>query len=288
MPTGKIVLRTTEEFMSDYTPVYTPIYSIFLGGKARQYDAEVGAVNFKRAEAIGDIRANRMTPKDTEIKQINVTDALKAYKKYFFANQYIISDLQDQEGAEDVVAQVLDEHHVQADELLMLGDGTAPGNVINNGLYYSGDSNYLLEASIEIPLTDRLSALHTAVVASATKANQVAGRKVVFFYGDAVAALVGSIYTQSSRSFKTVLQEVLGPNYTIVVLPTASVPAGASGWIIANLDQVTLHYSVLPQLFRQGQNEEHMYYWFNFLMGSMMLEVQVKNGIIRQPITFAV
>ncbi len=288
MPTGKIVLRTTEEFMSDYTPVYTPIYAIFLGGKARQYDAEVGSVNFKRAEAIGDIRANRITPKDTEIKQINVTDSLKAYKKYFFANQYIISDLQDQEGAEDVVAQVLDEHHVQADELLMTGDGTANNNVINNGLFYSGDSNYLLETSYEVPTTDRLVALHTKVVASASKANQIAGRKVVFFYGDAILPLFGSIYSQSSRSFRAVLQEVLGPNYTLVELPATAVPDGSSGWIIANLDQVQLHYSVLPQLFRQGENAEHMYYWFNFLMGSMMLEVQVKNAIIRQPITLAV
>lgn len=288
MPTGKIVLRTTEEFMSDYTPVYVPIYSIFLGGKSRQYDAEVGAINYKRAEAIGDIRANRITPKDTEIKQINVTDTMKSYKKYFFANQYVISDLQDQEGSEDVVAQVLDEHHVQADELLMLGDGTAMNNTINNGLYYSGDTNYLLESPIEIPTTERLSSLHTAIVTTATKANQVAGRKIIFFYGDAILPLFGSIYPTSSRAFSAVLQEVLGGNYTFVQLPKAATPPGSSGWIIANIDQVVLHYSVLPQLFRQGQNEEHMYYWFNFLMGSMMLEVQQKNAIIRQPITLAV
>ena len=116
-------------------------------------------------------------------------------------------------------------------------------------------------------------------------ANQVAGRKVIFVYGANISPLVSSVYPTAVRAWKTALLEVLGPNYSVVEVPASATPPGAAGWIIANMDQVKLHYTVLPELMNQGQNEEKMYLWFNFLMGSMMLEVLAKDGIIRQPAT---
>ena len=114
MPTNKIALRSVEMYMADYTPIYAPIYPLFLNGKAVQHSAEVGKVENRRVTAVGDIRARRLTPKDTVIAQVAAMDSKKTFKKYFFANQYTLSEIQDREGAEEVVTQVLDEHHVQA------------------------------------------------------------------------------------------------------------------------------------------------------------------------------
>src|SRR4051812_26135560 len=133
MATNKVLLRTVDEFMADYTPVYQPIYPLLLG-KSQAYAEEVGQVNFKRANTVGDIRAHHITPKDTEIRQIAVGESSKAFKKYFLANQFIQSLLQDQQGIEDVVAQVLDEHQKQMDELILLGEGTSNSTMFNNGL----------------------------------------------------------------------------------------------------------------------------------------------------------
>lgn len=288
MTTNKIALRTVEEFMGDYTPIYQPIYPLFLGGKSQQYAAEVGKLDFRRVEAVGDIRARRITPKDTDIQQVSVMEGKKTFKKYFLANQFTISQFQDLQGVEEVVAQVLDEHQLQSDELLMLGEGTSASNVLNNGLFFSGDANFTLENSVEIAATDRLYDFHNKVVATANKANQVAGRKVVFFYGANVLPLVNSVYATAVRSWKAALLEVLGNNYSVVEIPSAATPANNDGWIIANMDQCKLHYTELPRLMSQGQNEEKMYLWHNFVMGSMMLEVLAKDAIIRQPATLAV
>lgn len=287
MPTNKIVLRTTEEFMSDYTPIYQPIYPLFLS-KSQQYDREVGKHNFRRMEAVGDVRARRITPKDTEIKQVNVTEGFRSFKKYFFANQFQLSEFQTREGAEEVVSQVLDEHQLQADELFLLGEGSSPETVLNNGLFYSLDPNYTLKSSAAIASGDtRLVDFHNKIVSLANSANQVAGRKLMLFYGSDILPLYNSIYASAARAWKSVLGDVLGPNFSYAELPSAATPAGASGVIIANLDQVKLHYTVFPELLAQGQNEENMYLWFNFLMGSMMLEVTAKDGVIRQPLTLA-
>ena len=285
MATNQIELRTVDEFMTDYTPVYQPIYPLFLGGKSQSYSREVGKLDFRRIQAVGDIRAKHITPKDTEIRQVSVMEGRKSFKKYFLANQFTLSEFQDRQGVEEVVAQVLDEHQLQSDELLMLGEGTSENDVLNNGLYYSNDANYTLLPSVEIPTADRLYAFHNLMVATAQRADQVAGRKVIFVYGNAIAPLVASVYPTAVRAWKAALLEVLGANYSVIKIPTVATPPGANGWIVANMDQCKLHYTVLPELMNQGENEEKMYLWFNFLMGSMMLEVLAKDGIIRQPAT---
>lgn len=287
--TNKIALREVEQFMSDYVPVYQPIYPLFLG-KSQQYSQEAGKMDFRRVQTVGDIRAKHITPKDTEIRQISVKEGAKTFKKYFLANQFTLSQFQDRQGVEEVVSQVLDEHQVHMDDMLLLGEGTSASTMINNGLYWSDDANYTLESSAEV-LEDAndnyLADLHTKVMVNVQKANQVAGRKVIIFYGSSILPLVNSVYPSAVAPFKGVLQGVLGSNYSQIQLPEACTPSGANGWIIANLDQCKLHYTTLPQLMAQGQNEEKMYLWFNFLMGSAMLEVLAADAIIRQPATLS-
>lgn len=285
--TNKIVLREVDAFMADYTPVYQPLFSLFLGGKSQQYSQEVGKMEFKRLEAVGDLRMKHITPKDTEMKQIAAKEGSKIFKKYFLANQYVQSSLQDTQGIEDVIAQVLDENNKLQDDLLMLGEGSSAGTVVNNGLYWSSDANYVLETSAEVDNANAwLTDLHAKIVTSKIKADLVSGRKVLFFYGADLLPKINGLYSASGKPFKTALQEVLGANYSLAEIPADVTPSSANGYIIVNMDQVKLHYTSVPVLKAQGVNEENMYSWHNFLAGSMMLEVLVAKAIIRQPLTF--
>lgn len=287
--TNKVVLRTIEEFMAGYVPVYQPIYPLFLG-KSQSYDEQAGVLNFKRIDTVGDIRGKHITPKDTEIKQIAAMEKTKTFKKYFLAKQFTQSNLQDPRGLEDVVGQVLDEHQKQADDLILLGEGTSNSTMINNGLFWSNDPNYNLQNSLVIAAgsdADHLQDLYAQVIAAKLLTDSVSGRKVVIFYGSTMLSKVSGIYKNSSVAFKKVLADGLGPNYSIVELPSAVTPSGANGFMIANYDQIKLHYTSMPKLMAQGINDEKMYSWHNFIMGSMMVEVLATNAIYRQPTTFA-
>ena len=287
MPTNKVVLRTVEQFMSDYVPIYQPLYPLFLS-KSQKYDALAAKRDFRRVQTVGDIRAKHITPKDTEMRQVSIMEGKKTFKAYFLANQFTISDFQDQQGVEEVVAQVLDEHQIQADELFLLGEGTSDSTMINNGLFWSGDANYTLETSTEVKKDGNdnyLADFHTKVMVTAQKANQVAGRKVIVFYGSNILPLFNGVFPTAVVPFKTTLQAVLGSDYTLKAMPEACTPSSSHGWLIANLDQTKTHYTVLPQLLDRGVNDEKMYAWFNFRMGSMMLEVLANNAVIRQPAT---
>jgi hypothetical protein len=283
--TSKIVLRDVDQFMDDYQPIYQPLYPLLLGN-SQSYTSEVGKLNFKRMEAVSDIRAKHVTPKDTEMQQIGAKESSKTFKKYFLANQFIRSQLQSGQQDEDIIRQVLDEHQLQMDEIALLGEGTADNNVVNNGVFYSGDANHTTENSVELDTdNDTLIDIHAKVIQNTYKADQVAGRKVIVFYGADVLGYYDSLFAASSKAFRAALAESLGPNYSFAKMPPRVTPSSVNGWIIINLDQVKFHYTVLPQLRAQGVNEEKMYTWHNFVMGSCMVECLAQDAIIRQPAT---
>lgn len=287
MSTNKIVLRETNEIMADYKPSYQPFWPILLGN-SKSYPEVVGKVNFKRMEAVGNIRAQHYNPKDTHIHQIAAVEKSKIFKKYFFAAQFVQSTLQDRDQNEDVIKQVLDENNKFQDDLVLLGEGTSASDMVNNGLFWSNDANYLLESSTALASTDgHLPALHASVVAEKIKADSVSGQKVVVFYGSTMLAKLSGVYSTSSQPFRDVLQKSLGANYSIVELPSEVTPSGANGFMILTLDQILLHYTTPPKLDDQGVDARNKEVWHNFLMGSTMVEVLAYKGIIRQPHTFA-
>lgn len=287
MATNKLVLRTIIELMEDYVPTYAPIYPLLLG-KSQAWAEEVGQIQFKRLTSVGDLRGGHITPKDTEMKQVSVVEGLKVFKKYFLANQFTQSALQDRNQVEDVIKQVLDEYQRHQDEIVLFGEGTsALSDVVNNGLFWSNDPNYDLESSATVDGSgvDPLVDLYAKVLINARVADQVAGRKVVIFYGDAIVPLYQGIFASFQSVFRKKLEEGLGPNYSTMKMPPALTTQNESGWLIVNLDQVKMHYTQLPQLKSQGINEEKMYVWTNFLMGSTMVECLAQKAIIHQPAT---
>lgn len=286
--TNKIVLRQAEEVMSDYVPTYTPIWSLFTKN-SQAYPEVVGVVNFRRTETKGDIRMKRLTPKDSNIHQITVGDGTKPFNKYFHGAQFLQSILQDREGNEAVIAEVLDENHKLADEMLFTGDGTSNSDKLNNGLFFSTDANYVKKNSIEVSKAStgyHLPDMHTEMMATISEADRIAGEKVMLIWGDAAMGKFDSLYANTDQPFKSVLKEVAdGWNFVKVPKEISDVLTG-NGWMAVNLDQIKLNYTTPPKLLSQGVNEEAMHTWHNFIMGSMMVEVKAKGGIIQQPVTF--
>lgn len=287
MATNKIIMKTQDEFISDFVPSYSPIYGLFLNG-AKAYSEEVGKVNFNRVEAVADIRARRYSPKDTEMKQIGVKSGAKSFKKYFFANQYVQSLLQSQEDVDSVVAQVLDEHSRQFDDLLFLGDGTSAATVQNNGLFWSGDANYVLNSSdsIDAPTGDAAD-YYATLMTLMESAAVVPGKKAVLVYGSTAQSRLNTLFPNSTSPVKEVLEKAMGSDAQIVKVPSDVALGNVNGWIIVSMDHVKLHHCGLPKIDASGVNEEKKYVWTNFLMGSCMLEVLKPSAIIRQPLTFS-
>ena len=286
MGTNRVALRSVEEFMADYRPNYIPMYSALLGN-AQAYSEEVGKVSFNRLEAVGDIRAKHITPKDTVLHAIQARETLKNFKKYFMGSEFAQSTLQDNSRTEQVLAQVLDEMQKQFDEMVLFGEGTSHSNMINNGLFWSNDPNYtFIDNSEEIdgdavdPLIDFLA----KVMVDANRSKQVDGDKLLVFYGADIISLVNSVFAASSQPFRSVLAGVLGQGWSVAEMPTTVTPSGEQGWMIVTLPQVKLHMTTLPKLKDQGVDARASESWHHFLTGSTMVDVLALDAIIRRKI----
>jgi hypothetical protein len=181
-----------------------------------------------------------------------------------------------------VIAQVLDHQNKQADRLLLFGGGTSTSDIKNNGLILSNDPNHQTNAPEAIAdLVD----FHATVMSVVEDASAVAGDKTLLFYGSAAATRLNSLHATSPVSVRKTLQEALDAGVNIASIPSEVAPAG-SGLVLINRSLTKLHYTVLPQVEDNGVNTEKKYAWWNFLMGSMMIEAQAKKAIIHQPLTF--
>lgn len=291
MGTQNIQLKSKDEFMAGYEPVYTPLLPGFLAaGKSTVHEAESGQKNFKRIEASGDLRGNRISPKDTTIKRAAAVIASKAFKLYFYANQFVNSQLQSNTQVDDAMAQILDAHFQHADEIFVNGDGTSDADVINNGLLFSGDSNYVKNTSYEVPAASQLLSLHAKVCEVALDAAKVAGAKSIIFYGSNILPLFTGLHSSSGRAFRASLQEALDGigEFSMTSLPSEITPSGQNGFLVVNRDKIHVHTVPLPQILARDVDQRNMEVWGNFLMGSSMLEVLAYRGVIRQPLTLGV
>jgi hypothetical protein len=273
--------------MADYKPTYKAIYPLLMKN-SQAYPQLVGELNFKRMTTVGDIRAKRVTPKDSHIHQIAVAQGSKTFKKYFNAAQFIQSIFQDTQGNEDIIKEVLDENEKLQDELMLFGEGTSDSTMLNNGVYWSNDPNYVLNDSEEIPAAStgyNLPGLHSKIMEIMAVCDQVDGEKVLLLYGEDTLAKFDSLYANSDQPFKKVLADV-APGWSFLRMPPEVTPDSAEGFIGINLDQIKVNYTVFPSLLAQGVNEEKMHTFHNFLMGSMMVECKVSKAIVRQPVTY--
>lgn len=282
--TNKIVLRSIEQFLADFTPSYAPIMPLFMEN-AQQYAVEVGTADFKRATTVGDIRNRLYTPKDTELHQIQSNEFKKTFKKYFLASQYVQSNLQDRRGYETVVAEVLDEHNIQNDELML-------GNSINSGLFTSSDANYVTNGSYEVQKDangNHLADMYAKIIDELENVSNVSGRKLVMLYGANVITKFNSMFPSTNIPFAKAIADGtadFGDDVSFAKMPKQITPASSHGFLIITVPKVKLHYTTLPGIRSQGVNDEKEYAWTNFLMGSSMVDVLAKGAITKQTLTF--
>lgn len=283
MSTNLIISQTSQEFLSGYTPIYSPIYPLFTQN-GQQYALQAAERTLRRAVALGDIRTKRYSPKDTEVKHFNAGPQDKVFKAYLNVVRFTHSIFQDASGVPDILSQALEEHQKAQDELLYFGDGATDGAQINNGLYFSSDANYVKESSSSLSATNQLELFHQAVVSEA-RAVSVGGERSIIFYGDTCLAALDSLHASGGGTVLGNLIEVLS-DFNLIRSPKGLTPSGENGILVVNHAQVKTHYVTEPVILDQDTDRKEMQAWANFVQGSMMVDVAAPGGIRKLPLVF--
>lgn len=277
--TNKPILRTSEEFAAEYSPVYPAIYPAFLAGAhSKPYERVEGTTTVKGVEAVGDMVAKKFSSKDTVIHQLHGRQTSFVFDKNFYLAEYKTGINQSTEGDSQLVGEFLDNQNVALDQLVLFGDEG------NQGLYTNNSSNYVTEGAIgSIDASDK-NAFYEAIMASAEEADKLAGSKVLMLYGTETRKLWrAGLFSTGQASVRGNLLSALGSEYTPMLMPSQVSP-NAEGWLIINMNKIVVHNHGAPWM-EAGEDAPRRLRYVHFLIGSVGVELMQYGAILKQPVT---
>lgn len=277
--TNKPILRTAEEFAGEYSPVYGPVYPMFLAGsQAKAYERVEGTQTVKGVEAIGDMIAKKFSSKDTLMHQLHGKEKTFSFDKNFYLAEYKTGINQSTDGDPQLVAEFLDNQNVLMDQLLLFGDEG------NQGLYTNNSSNYVSESAIaSIDASDK-NEFFEAIMSTAEEADKLSGSKVLMLYGENTRRLWrAGLFSTGVASVQGNLLNALGSEYTPLLMPSQVAP-NAEGWLVINMSKIRVHHHGAPWM-EPGEDAPRRLRYVHFLLGSVGVELAQLGAIIKQPVT---
>lgn len=282
-------ILTKEEYLQGASLSYSPV--ILALTKKQAHDVKLDQVKFKSIDVEKDsIVAFPLTKEATEKMHIKAGDSSKVFNIYVKGAKYIQSLRSGVSALPKLHNRVLLEYSKIFDKDSMSGDGH------NNGLLVSADENYTTNGNHQIPAVggdvteftrvQNLIAL-VGTLQAQVDASHMSQNITIFYYGDDLVKMMGSV-TQANETPVGELLQKAWAGVRWIKIPSAVLPEGAGqGLLVVADDLVTLHYCQEPTIENDGTNEEDNYYFANYITGSTMVDVEEKDGIIKQPITFA-
>lgn len=281
-------ILTKEEYLAGASLSYSPVI-LSLSNKV-SHAVNLDQVKFKSIDVEKDsIVAFPLTKEATEKQHIKAGDTSKVFNIYVKGAKYIQSLRAGVSALPKLHNRVLLQYSKIFDMDGMSGDGK------NNGLITSSDENYTTNTSKEIKKVasgvtafDRVQSLVELVGTLQTQVDDshMSQQIKIYYYGSDLVSFLGSITEDNETPVIELCQKAwVGVQW--IKIPSAVLPTGAGeGLLVVADDLVTLHYCQEPTIENDGTNDEDNYYFANYITGSLMVDVEEKDGIIKQPITF--
>lgn len=285
-------IKTKEEYIEGASVSYIP--SILALPTKEAYKLDINQIKFKELNIEKDsVVPSFLTSEMTEINAVKVSQKSHTFNAYGKGIKFRKDNLQNQNvNLQPIHDQIIRELSIQWDRSGLVGEGG------NNGLITSNDPNVLTPSSVEIPTISgngfnqiqAFKAVGTALNI-AVNDNTASSNLTVYFYGAALLGLLGKITEGNENDARSVFKQSFdGKNVNFVDISALAAPTSLSlgnGIIVASNDLVTLEHSGLPNLSKDGVNDEDDYYWSRYFNGSVQVRPRILGAIIKQVITFA-
>lgn len=286
----RIGLRTKEEYAESITISYVP--SILSLTKRKEITLQSEKITFKEVKVESDsVIPSLLTSEGTEINHAKVSSTSRVFNAYGKGICLTKSNYRNAGmNVQSFHDQVIRELSMQFDGIGLLSEGG------NNALIVSSDPNYVTLSSAEIPAVSGdgfnqvLKAKEIAVNLNSLVNDYTASINLnIYFYGPLLTRFLGNITSGQENDVQYhVRQAFVGKNVRFINISALALGGlTENGIIVASDDLTTLEHCGLPQIERQGVNDEKNYYWANYFFGSVNVRPETKGAIIKQVITFA-
>jgi hypothetical protein len=285
-------IKTIEEYISSANISYLP--SILAIPNKILYPIDVSKITFKEHKIEKDtIDPSYLTSEMTEINVAKVRQLSHSFIPYAKGIKLRKDNLQNSSlNIQPMHDDIIRELSIQWDRLAMVGEAG------NNGLISSSDSNVITPSSAEIPaisgdgFNQIQKAKEIAINLNLLVNDYTASTSLtVYFYGSDLLKFLGKITAgQETDVRKHIIDAFAGKQVNFVDISALALPSSLSlgnGIIVVSNDLTTLEHCGLPNLVKQGVNDEDDYYWSRYYYGSVQVRPRTAGAVIKQAITFA-
>jgi hypothetical protein len=121
--------------------------------------------------------------------------------------------------------------------------------------------------------------------------NTASSNITVYFYGALLQEFLGKITENQETDVRSHIQSAFaGKNVTFIDISALALPSSLSlgnGIIVVSNELTELQHAGLPNLVKQGFDDEDEYYWSRYYFGSTQVRPRTYGAVIKQPIVFA-
>lgn len=280
-------LKTREEYLETVQLSYTPV-SLAIESQVKHDIAGAETINFRQLDIEKDsVVAENLTPGQTEVAHIKAREGLKKFYKVLKGAK--ITQSVRNFGFNKIpslVSKIIREYSQIFDKFALYGEDG------NNGIITTTDTNAIANASIQIDVTS--TATEQGIMNAIVKAmsdvkrqvsNYTASQNVlVYLYGaDFLSAL--DTVTYNGKNVREAM-EAAWPQATFIEVPGLVTVGDEQGIVAISQGLVDLNYTKIPTMDDDGYNPEYKYFWADFEIGSVMVDVREYGALIKQPLTF--
>ena len=280
-------LKTREEYLETVQLSYTPV-SLAIESQFKHDIAGAETINFRTLDVEKDsVVAENLTAGQTEVAHIKAREGKKTFYKVLKGAK--ITQSVRNFGFNKIpslVSKIIRAYSQIFDRFALYGkDG-------NNGIINTSDPNAIANASVEIDLTATEQTILNSVIkaVSAVKRqvsdNTASQNVLVYMYGSQLLSTLDTV-TYNGKNVREAL-EAAWPEARFIEVPGLVTEGNDQGIVAISQGLVEMNYTKIPTMDDTGYNAENKYFWADFEVGSVMIDVREYGALIKQPMTFKV
>lgn len=288
MPTDIIEgLKTREEYLETVQLSYTPV-ALAIESQIKHDVAGAETINFRQLDIEKDsVVAENLTAGQTEVAHIKAREGVKKFYKVLKGAK--ITQSVRNFGINKIpslISKIIREYSQIFDKFALYGEDG------NNGIITTTDKNAVANASVEIDVT--AAATEQAIMNSIVKAVSAVKRQVsnftasqnvlVYMYGADLLSALDTV-TYNGKNVREAL-EAAWPQANFIEVPGLVTVGNEQGIVAISQGLVEMNYTKIPTMDDDGYNPEFKYFWADFEIGSVMIDVREHGALIKQPMTF--
>lgn len=280
-------LKTREELIETVQLSYAPV-SLAVQDQRKFDIAGAETIQFRQLDVEKEsVVAEALTPGETEVAHIKAKEGTKKFYKVLRGAKIIQSTRNfGFNRIPELISKIVRIYSQMFDRFALYGkDG-------NNGIITTSDPNAIKNTDVVVDMSAEGATeqkIMNAVLRTVSKLKRqvssytASTNVLVYVYGAKLLECLDTV-TYNGMSIREAIERAW-PQAAFIDVPGLVTEGAEEGFVAISQNLVTMNYTRIPTMDDSGYNRENKYFWADFEIGSVGIDVREEGALIKQPMT---